>query len=301
MLRGGIGFFDSGVGGLSVLYACLREVKGYPVYYYGDNRRAPYGNQSINKIRAYAYEAFSFFERVGARVVVIACNTVTALLIDELRLRFPFPIIGVEPAILPAVRRADRILVLATPATAQSERLQALVNKALALRPEVQVRVVGCNRLASIVEQGLPCNDMQVTAELPRWDADCVVLGCTHYSFLKREISEFYNVEVLDGNRGVAHRLQIVLKGLKAAEEIPLKTPRRVGGSSDKNNGEYSGVGLLKALSFFARENRQNPPKFRLKKMALYGRAQNAQSLYFVGSGRVYNRHFCERLFTFYK
>ena len=108
MQRGGIAFFDSGVGGLSVLSACRKSVGGLPIYYYGDNARAPYGNRNIEEIRAYTHEAFFLFERLGVAAVVVACNTVTAVMIEELRAVYPFPIIGIEPAVLPAARKGDR-------------------------------------------------------------------------------------------------------------------------------------------------------------------------------------------------
>lgn len=95
--EGGIGFFDSGLGGLTVLSACLDGL-GLPVCYYGDNARAPYGGLPEEKILAYAEEAFDAFSALRVRAAVIACNTVTAVCADRLREKYPFPVVGAEPA-----------------------------------------------------------------------------------------------------------------------------------------------------------------------------------------------------------
>lgn len=89
--EGGIGFFDSGLGGLTVLDACAKRLQGIPIYYYGDNSRAPYGNLSAEKIRDYAAEAFDVFASLKVRAAVIACNTVTAVCADAFRKNIPFP------------------------------------------------------------------------------------------------------------------------------------------------------------------------------------------------------------------
>ena len=95
--HGGIGFFDSGLGGLTVLFACRSVCGDLPVYYYGDNARAPYGGLSSEIIKNYAAEAFDTFSALGARAAVIACNTVTAVCADSFRKIYPFPIVGAEP------------------------------------------------------------------------------------------------------------------------------------------------------------------------------------------------------------
>ena len=213
VLKGGIGFFDSGVGGLSVLHACRDVVRGLPVYYYGDNLHAPYGNRPIYETRAYVRKAFDFFEKMDARAVVVACNTVTALFIEELRRAYAFPIIGVEPAVLPAVAQGDRVLVLATVATAGSERLQSLVVRAKAKNPSAEITIYGSRDLAAVVENGFRCAKIYLSCYLPRGNYDCVVLGCTHYTFLKEKIAEYYGARVFDGNIAVAKRLESVLMG----------------------------------------------------------------------------------------
>ena len=110
--KGGIAFFDSGIGGLTTLSACLdyakaRNFSGINYYYYGDNFRAPYGNLSDKQIFSYVDEIFSRFQALEVSAAVLACNTATAVCAERLREKYPFPIIGIEPSILPAMREGE--------------------------------------------------------------------------------------------------------------------------------------------------------------------------------------------------
>jgi glutamate racemase len=288
MFLGGIGFFDSGVGGLSVLRACMDGLQGLPIYYYGDNLRAPYGNRSIDEIRAYAHEAFHCFEKCKVRAAVVACNTVTSLLIDELRRCYSFPIVGVEPAILPAVKACKHVLVLATKATVASERFQSLLYRAQKLQPAAEIRVVGCGRLAQAVEEGVLQGEMRLDGLLPHAKAEGVVLGCTHYSWIRKEIESFYNAKVFDGNNAVARRLRKVLEEGAAAEEKRLTQAQKI-----------YGLKKLRSLSFLKSKNKRKNSFFRLKKRTNVCKIKSLQALYFLGSGRILNRQFYERMFAF--
>ena len=288
MFLGGIGFFDSGVGGLSVLHACMGETRGLPVYYYGDNARAPYGNRNIDEIRAYAHEAFHFFEKCGARAAVVACNTVTSLLIDELRRCYSFPIVGVEPALLPAVKSCQNVLVLATHATVGSERFQELLHRAQKARPTAEIRVVGCRRLAKAVEQGCENGKMKIDGLLPPAVADGVVLGCTHYSWIRSEIETYYNAQVFDGNDAVAKRLGEVLDDVWRTQEENAVARQKA-----------NALKKLRDLSFLSCKKRQKKHFFHPKKRTNVCKIKSAQTLYFLGSGRILNLQFCERMFVF--
>ena len=292
MERGGIAFFDSGVGGLSVLSACLKSVCGLPVYYYGDNARAPYGNRNIENIRAYVHEAFSLFQRLGVRVAVVACNTVTALMIDELRAAYPFPIVGIEPAVLPAARKGGRVLVLATKATAESARLRRLIAVAERRFSGVQIQVVPCAHLAEEIEKACQSDGLSPKFSFPRVETDRVVLGCTHYSLIKKRIEKFYGAEVFDGNEAVANRLrQVVAEEEKSREIFGKNSPPIIRFCPSKKS--------LRGLLFFVEKRRRKGWGFLLKKEACFWKVKNAQSLYFLGSGRVVNRQFYERMFAF--
>ena len=305
MLMGGIGFFDSGVGGLSVLFACREILHGRPVYYYGDNARAPYGNRSLIDLRAYVREAFDLFEKLQVEVAVVACNTVTALLIEELRESYPFPVVGMEPALKPAMESYScdigrRVLLLATKATCESERLKDLIARMKAEYQNVEVLVEPCLTLAERIEEMCLQEEGMDSclSELPKIEADAVVLGCTHYSLIKREISGFYKARVFDGNDAVARRLSTMLRSGWGKGEIAE--------ANERKNGEVMGfdhfchfLTLLSSLRGFFGKKKKKGRRFRLRKNCVCFTCKNVAILYFMGSGRVQNRQFCERMFGF--
>lgn len=292
MVEGGIGFFDSGVGGLSVLCACAEITRGMPVYYYGDNARAPYGNRDINDIRACVREAFSVFERLNVAAAVIACNTVTALLIEELRARYSFPIVGIEPALIPAVKKYNRVLVLATNATVRSQRFENLCARALSAYPTAELRAVGCAELAEAIERMAKGEAVEIERLLPAMNPQAVVLGCTHYSFIKDKIAAFYGVETFDGNQGVENRLNTLLS---SAQVLEGKSPRK----RSNTLTESKGLGMLSGVAFYSTKKDKNYRLQRCKKSFCLESAKIAQALYFLGSGRLLNRQFYERMFVF--
>lgn len=210
--KGGIGFFDSGLGGLTVLSACLPRLGGFPVYYYGDNARAPYGNLSQEEIRRYAGEAFEMFDSLDVRAAVIACNTVTAVCAEELRKKYAFPIVGAEPAVMPAAKAGGKIFILATRTTAESLRLNNLCARARERYQSAELRIFPCDGLAGAVEKYLFCGGgFDFSRFFPKGRPKGVVLGCTHYVFLKNQIRDFYKCPVYDGNAGIAEELLSVL------------------------------------------------------------------------------------------
>lgn len=210
---GGVGFFDSGIGGLTVLCACKSRVPSVPFYYLGDNGRAPYGNLPTYLIRAYTREALDCFAKLGVQAVVLACNTVTAVCADEMRKEYPFSIIGVEPAVMPATKQGGRIGVLTTRATGESKRFLALIEKAKRTYPTSEIIPLPCDGLAKAIEDGIHNPNTDYTPYLPKAALDRVVLGCTHYVFIQKQISAFYHCPTFDGNTGVANRLQTLISG----------------------------------------------------------------------------------------
>lgn len=203
-----IGIFDSGVGGLSVLAACLGRLPALRYFYLGDNLRAPYGSRPPEEIAAFTEEALVRFRRLGVSAAILACNTATAVCLEEMRQKFSFPILGTEPAVLPAARERGKILLLCTPCTAGSERLRALLSRC----PEAEITVHACPDLAAAIEKKLGRGGELVLREhLPSGEFDGVVLGCTHYALIGKEISDFYSAPVYDGAEGIARRLERVL------------------------------------------------------------------------------------------
>lgn len=224
--KGGIGVFDSGIGGLTVLAACAQNLKDEIFYYYGDNRHAPYGNLKTKTIKRYVEKVFKRFARLKVKAVVIGCNTATAVCVEELRKRYSFPIIGAEPAIFSAAKDGGEVWALATKATCNSERFNNLIKKASEKFPNAKIVPKACPTLAGAIEKNLLQNAFDYTPFLPKGKPDSVVLGCTHYIYIKEQIKQWYNCKVYDGNIGIVNRLKFVCeesKSSKNRDERPLE------------------------------------------------------------------------------
>ncbi len=200
-----VGVFDSGIGGLTVLKACVGKLPDCLFYYYGDNARAPYGSRPCGEIVRFVSEALRRFERIGVDAAVLACNTATAVCAEQMRAAFPFPVVGVEPAVRPAALQCSRVLVLATPRTAESDRLRRLLTR----YPQCEFTVCALPHLAGAIERALTLGEtLTISDHLPAGRYDGVVLGCTHYVFFRQEIARFYGCRVFDGGEGTANRLK---------------------------------------------------------------------------------------------
>ena len=210
--KGGIAFFDSGIGGLTTLYTCVkyaqeRNFTPFNYYYYGDNYRAPYGNLPEKQIFTYVDEIFSKFDKLQVSAAVLACNTATAVCVEELRKKYSFPIIGIEPAILPAMRAGGEVFVLATRATCNSRKFQILCERARRDYPQAILRVFPRENLAGVIEENLGNDDVDYTTFFSAGNPARVVLGCTHYIYIRKQIEIFFGCPTYDGNRAVAKRL----------------------------------------------------------------------------------------------
>ncbi|MDE6597126.1 MAG: glutamate racemase [Clostridia bacterium] len=201
-------FFDSGIGGLSLLYECVRILPRVDFTYFADNYRMPYGSLTHEKMLEYVDEAFSFIAAQNPAATVVACNTVTAQCVNYLRQKYKFNIVGIQPAIKPAAARGGKCLVLATPSTAQSQSLNLLAERYGCGVTEIHA----CPDLAAYIENNIAnLSEKEVQKLLPQIEADSVVLGCTHYVFIKEIITDFYNCPVFDGIEGTAAHLAEIL------------------------------------------------------------------------------------------
>lgn len=203
--------FDSGIGGLNLLYECALRVKGVDFYYVSDSRHMPYGNRKREEILALTLKALEVVDTLKPVALVLACNTVTANCIKSLRAKYPFPVIGVQPAIKSVFSLSDNCLILATNATVESREFNRLIDRYGATNCVVR----GCDNLAKYVEDNvlnLPTSIPE--GLLPDVQADYVVLGCTHYSYISHQISQYYNCPVIDGIGATAdHFAKIVGTG----------------------------------------------------------------------------------------
>ena len=215
-----IGVFDSGIGGTSVLEATKKLLPYEEYYYLADSKNCPYGEKSDDELYRIVKANVEFLKAWGARIIVIACNTATTRCIDKLRNDFKnLPFVGTEPAVkLAANSNAKNILVLATPGTITSERLETLVQENQ--RPGQTITLLACPGLADTIEFNLNKSSVMIEAKLTELfkNLDCntfdhIVLGCTHYSLIKPEIQTFFpHATLMDGNDGIARRVKSLIK-----------------------------------------------------------------------------------------
>ena len=217
-----IGVFDSGVGGISVLRELMKQMPGESFVYYGDSANAPYGARTPGEVRTLTDIHVAELIARGAKAIVIACNTATGAAIQHLRRKYTeIPIIGMEPAIKPAVTAypGGRILVMATPVTLSSPGFQRLM---AAYADRARILPAPCAKLARMIENGLldgPEVEDYLRTELAAFldtPTDAVVLGCTHYPFAKNAILRVTGAkECFDGGEGTARETgrQLELRG----------------------------------------------------------------------------------------
>lgn len=213
--RNPIGVFDSGVGGLSVLREIRRDLPCEDLAYVADSAYAPYGERSNAFIEQRAASVAGFLLNQGAKAIVVACNTATGAAVDALRSCFSVPVIGMEPAVKPAVSatKSGVVGVLATTQTLSSARFSRLLDQHGA---DVEVVLQACPRLVEQVERGeLRSRTTRALVEAcvrPLLDrgADTIVLGCTHFPFLADLIQEVAGPEVslIDPAVAVARELR---------------------------------------------------------------------------------------------
>ena len=225
--EGFVGVFDSGLGGISVLRALVAELPHEDFRYFGDSANAPYGEKTEAQVLELSRDIVERFLADGAKAIVIACNTATSAAAATLRAAHPdVPIVGIEPALKPAARAfpRGRILVMATEMTLHLDKYHDL---ARAWGGECEVVPVPCPGLAARIEHGnLGAPDLAEMIEglvgSYSGEVDAVVLGCTHYPFVRAQIERVLGpgVAFFDGGAGTARQLRARLtdEGLLAAD-----------------------------------------------------------------------------------
>jgi glutamate racemase len=207
-----IAVFDSGLGGISVLKELIRLLPNENFIYYGDTANAPYGVKSAEHVRCLTFSVYERLKAEGIKAFVIACNTATSVAVAQLREKYPEDIIiGVEPALKPAVlcKEHPTVAVLATPLTLKEEKFAALMQRFL---DSARVIPFACPGLVEFVERGEIKGERleeflsELLAPLKEEKLDAVVLGCTHYPFVKDGISRVLGSDVMifDGSIGTA-------------------------------------------------------------------------------------------------
>jgi len=230
-----VGIFDSGVGGLSVWREVVRQLPHEQTLYLADQAHVPYGHRRLAEVRGFSEGITRFLLDLGAKIIVVACNTASAAALHRLRSTFPdVPFVGMEPAVKPAVERTRNgvVGVIATPATFQGQLFASLLER---YAGDVQVLTQICPGLVEAVEAGAldtPETEMLVrecVSPLVEASVDQLVLGCTHYPFLRPAIERMIGegVTVVDPAPAVARQTGRVLARLGLASIPSADAARR--------------------------------------------------------------------------
>ena len=228
-----IGIFDSGLGGLTVTKAIRERCPNENLLYFGDTARVPYGNKSQKLVREYSLEIANFLIGKGAKFLVVACNTASALALDYLKEKIDIPVLGViEPGVNAAlnITQNNRVGVIGTLATIQSRAYQELLREK---QPGIQVFDQPCPLFVPLVEEGWldePATRLiaeTYLSEMAKADVDALILGCTHYPLLKPLLRL-----VVDGNTTLVDSAETVADRLAESLEQTSLT------SSSKSKGK---------------------------------------------------------------
>ena len=224
-----IGIFDSGIGGVSVLHEALHRLPNEEYIFYADVNHVPYGKKEPEEIQGFADDIMQFMIQKGVDAVVIACNTATSVAVPFLREKYKnLPIIGMEPAVKPAVkmRGKDRVLVMATPVTIRENKLHDLLQK---VDTEHSCDLLPMPELVTFAEKE-NFSDPAILDYLKKQSASLphpiseysvVVLGCTHFNYFKPQYRQMFSEDTnfIDGNAGTIRHLADVL-GLTLTDEV---------------------------------------------------------------------------------
>lgn len=234
-----IGFFDSGVGGISILREAVKIMPNESYIYFGDSKNAPYGAKSVEEAKSLTFKAIEFLISKGCKAIVVACNTATSIAISDLRSEYDIPIIGIEPALKPAVElnKEGKIVIMATTITLAEKKFRALVDK---LDVNQNIVPLPCPGLVEFIENG----DLD-SSELKQFLKDklkivendkisSIVLGCTHYPFIKDVLKEIVgdNVNIIDGSLGTCKELR------RKLEEFNIKSNKEDKGTVEIYNSK---------------------------------------------------------------
>ena len=220
-----IGIFDSGIGGLSVLHEAYHLLPKQEFIFYADTENVPYGTKTPEEIIGFAKSITTFLRDKGAEAIVVACNTATSVAIKELRRTFDIPILGMEPAVKPAVEGTEgkRIMVIATPVTISQDKLKDLLHR---VDENHRVDLLAMPRLVEFAErEEFDSSDVkeyikEQFSSFNKSDYCALVLGCTHFNYFKPAYREYFGDDtvLVDGNLGTVRHLADVL-GIECVQD----------------------------------------------------------------------------------
>lgn len=221
-----IGIFDSGIGGVTVLHEAMKLMPLENYIFYADTDHVPYGTKTKEQVIAYVDEVMQFMLAHDCKAVVIACNTATAAAAQLMRERYSIPIIGIEPAVKPAVEKSQgkRIMVIATPLTIREEKLKNLVER---VDDTHLVDLLAFPRLVEFAEHNeFSSEELEayICETLSPYDLSAYsefVLGCTHFNYFKDSFAKLLpkDAHILDGSLGTVKQLKRILQEKNLLEE----------------------------------------------------------------------------------
>jgi glutamate racemase len=230
-LNSAIGIFDSGVGGLSVYKEIRKKLPSHPIIYFADQTHVPYGPRKLEEVYLLSEKITQFLLTLGAKIIVIACNTASAAALYPLRELYPqIPFVGMEPAVKPAVEHTHtgNVGVLATPATFQGKLYNSVVER---FAKNVNIYQNTCPGLVQEIERGNFAGRKTKTilknalAPMIKNNIDTVVLGCTHYPFVIPTIEKIVgtNVSVIDPSPAIANQTFRKIQEFNITADSPKK------------------------------------------------------------------------------
>lgn len=214
-----IAILDSGVGGLTVAKEVMRQLPQEKIIYFGDTERAPYGPRNSEEVVEFTEQIVNYLSQFNPKMIVIACNTATAVAIEIIRSQVPVPVVGViHPGARAAIKktRTNVVGVIGTEGTIRSQAYKKALEE---LMPNIVVHSQACPRLVPLVEKGLfqAAEAMDIVRSslepLDGMALDCLILGCTHYPFLQDQISEVLgpDVELINSAEETAREISTIL------------------------------------------------------------------------------------------
>ncbi len=225
-----LAFFDSGLGGLTVLHEALKQMPNEQYIYFADSDNAPYGIQSTAAIKTLVFDAVEFLMQQDLKALVLACNTATSVVVKDLRQQYTIPIIGMEPAVKPAIELAKhkKTLICATKKTLAENKLQLLIEN---LNATDKVKRLSLQGLVTFAEN-FNFNGIEVVHYLNHsfqninWEEfDSIVLGCTHFIYFKPIIQTLIpsHIRILDGNEGTINHLHSKISLATTMTTFPIE------------------------------------------------------------------------------
>lgn len=226
-----IGFFDSGIGGLTSIPHIMRLLPKENIVFYGDTARTPYGSKSPETIRQFTFQIGDFLVKKGVKMIVIACNTVSATCLNDLREKYPdIPVIGVISPTAKEVAKLcnedDKIGIIATKVTVRSKAYEKKINE---LNPKLTTFSKACPAFVPLIEEGIIDNEiMDLTIKyylddfVKKNDINTLILGCTHYPLISDNLLRIYpNINIISSSKEVATAVKMELeKNDMLADEI---------------------------------------------------------------------------------